>query len=177
EKTDFAELSGSYKITNGVIDNRDMKMLAPLVRLSGSGTVPMPPQTIDYTVAAKLVASTEGQGGQDALAGLDIPVKITGPWSDPKYDVDWKSVFTEMAKDPNRLKNLPGDLGKAAKNFGVNLPGTGGGGALPNVPGLPQGGGAAPAPAPTPGGQAAPPPSQQKTPAPKIPGLPNPFGK
>jgi len=204
EKTDFAELSGSYTIKNGVIDNRDMKMLAPLMRLTGSGTVPMPPQTIDYSVAARLVASTVGQGGQDALAGLDIPVRITGPWSDPRYDVDWKTVFLEMAKDPNRLKNLPGDLGKAAKNFGVNLPGAGGGsgGMIPTIPGMPQGGGTPPAPtpggqalpspsqqnapmpqsggttpAPPSGGQTSPAPSQQKAPRPQIPGLPNPFGK
>ena len=183
EKTDFAELSGTYTIKSGIIDNRDLKMLAPLVRLTGSGTVPMPPQTIDYMLEAKLVASTEGQGGQDALAGLPIPVKITGSWSNPKYDIDWKSVFTEMAKDPSRMKNLPGDLGKAAKNFGVNLPGASGaggaggagGGSLPSIPGMPQGGGAPPAPAP--GGQPSPTPSQQNQPGPKMPGLPNPFGK
>ena len=138
EKTDFAELSGTYTIKNGVLDNRDMKMLAPLVRLTGSGTVPMPPKTIDYTVEAKLVATTEGQGGKDALAGLPIPIKVTGLWSDISYQIDWKSVFSEMAKNPEALKNLPANLGNAAKSYGVTLPGAGGGGGLQKViPGLP----------------------------------------
>lgn len=197
EKTDFAELSGTYTIKNGVIDNRDMKMLAPLVRLAGNGTVPMPPRTVDYGVTATLVATTEGQGGKDSLAGLPIPVKITGPWSNPSYQVDWKSVFTEMAKDPERLKNMGGDLGKAAKGFGVNIPGMGGGtggaGGLPGIPGMPQG--LTPPSAPAPSGQApapsasgqpsapstqqkpAAPSTQQKPAAPQIPGIPNPFGK
>jgi len=148
EKTDFAELSGSYTIKAGVIDNRDMKMLAPVIRLTGSGTVPMPPQTVDYAVEAKLVASLQGQGGTDALAGLPIPIKITGPWSNPSYQVDWSSVFKTMAADPARLKSLPGDLSNAAKNFGVSLPslpasGNVGGGNLPGeiakpLPGMPQ---------------------------------------
>ena len=120
EKTDFAELSGSYTIKAGVIDNRDMKMLAPVVRLSGVGTVPMPPQTIDYTVEAKLVASLEGQGGKDALAGVPIPIKVTGPWSNPSYQVDWAGAFRSM--NPEQLKSLPGELSKAAKDFGVSLP-------------------------------------------------------
>ncbi len=141
QKTDFAELSGTYTIKDGVVENHDMKMLAPLVRLTGSGTVPLPPQTVDYAVEAKLVATTAGQGGEDALAGLPIPIKITGSWSDPNYQVDWNSVFNEMAKDPARLKNLPANLDKAAKSFGVIMPsagGTGGTGAILNaVPGLP----------------------------------------
>jgi AsmA protein len=166
EKTDFAELSGSYTIKSGIIDNRDMKMLAPVLRLSGSGTVPMPPQTVDYEVEAKLVPSLEGQGGRDALAGVPIPIRITGPWSNPSYQPDWSSVFQTMAKDPERLKNLPGDLGKAAKEFGVPLPGTGGAGTgLPaditkKIPSLPS--------ASPPSDQNAAPPGAEK----KSPNLP-----
>jgi len=170
EKTDFAELSGTFTIKNGILENHDMKMLAPLIRLSGAGTVPMPPQTVDYTVEAKLVGSLQGQTGGDALAGIPIPIRITGPWSNPSYQPDWKSVFTEMAKDPSRLKNLPANLQGAAKGFGVNLPGAGAGGGIPSVipklgvPGVP-----APGSTPPPSGQ---PPSTSPVPNP----LKNLFG-
>jgi AsmA protein len=153
QKTDFAELSGSFTITNGVLENRDLKMLAPLVRLTGSGLVPMPPRAIDYKAVAKLVASLEGQGGEDALAGLSIPVTIKGSWDDPDIGVDWKSVFSAAALDPKRLSNMPDDLRKFGTGLGVNLPlpgmptgtdetgetgGTGGilGGVLKMIPGL-----------------------------------------
>lgn len=169
EKTDFAELSGTFTIKNGVLENHDMKMLAPLIRLAGTGTVPMPPQTVDYAVEAKLVASLQGQTGSDALAGIPIPIKITGPWSSPSYQVDWKSVFTEMAKDPSRMKNLPANLQSAAKGFGV-LPGQGAGGGILNVvPQLGGPGGPAPGATPPPSGQ---PPST--SPVPKA--LKNLFG-
>ena len=121
-KTDFTELSGTFTITNGVVNNPDMKMLAPLIRLSGNGDVPLPPQTIDYGVEAKLVASLEGQGGDEALAGLPIPIRVTGPWSGMNYEVDWETVFMQAAADPERLAKMPAEMGDMAKQFGVDLP-------------------------------------------------------
>lgn len=162
EKTDFAELSGSYAIKSGVIDNRDMKMLAPLVRLTGSGSVPLPSRTVDYAVEAKLVPTIQGQGGTDSLAGLPIPIKVTGPWSSLSYKIDWTSVFREMAADPERLKRLPSDLSKAAKDLGISLPIPGGtgpgspGGILKQIPGLPQ---APPVPPSAPGNTQRPSPA------------------
>lgn len=142
QKTDFAELGGTFTITNGVVDNRDFKMVAPLVRVAGAGVVPMPPRTVDYRVEAKLVASLQGQGGDNSLAGLPIPIKVTGSWDNPTYTVDWASVFKQAALDPKRLKNMPADLRDAAKGFGVpiaipELTGAGGGvlKALPKLSG------------------------------------------
>lgn len=125
QKTDFAELGGTYTITNGVVDNKDFAMLAPLVRLAGAGQVPMPPRKVDYGVEAKLVPTLKGQGGKDALAGVPIPIKVTGTWANPSYEVDWKSVFQTLAKDPEKLANLPGGLADKAKDLGIALPGLG----------------------------------------------------
>lgn len=121
-KTDFAELSGSFVIKNGVLANQDLKMSAPLVRLSGKGLVPMPERAVNYDLTAKLVPTLEGQGGKDALAGVPIPIKVKGPWDNVSYHVDWKKVFGDIAADPERLKNLPQGLREASKNAGINLP-------------------------------------------------------
>ena len=123
-KTDFTELSGSFTITNGLLNNPDLKMLAPLVRLKGAGDVPLPPRTVDYKLEATLVASLEGQGGGDALAGLPIPVHIFGPWDAVDYQVDYASMLNAAAADPERLKNLPADLAGKAGDLGGNDPGS-----------------------------------------------------
>jgi hypothetical protein len=145
QKTDFAELAGSFTITNGVLANKDLRMLAPLLRISGSGVVPMPPRTIDYRVEAKLVGSLEGQGGQEALAGLPIPIAVTGSWDDPSFGVDWGTVLSAAAADPARLANLPGEFLGLGEGLGIDLslPGTGTeeaggglGGILQAIPGL-----------------------------------------
>ncbi|MEQ9639659.1 MAG: AsmA family protein [Alphaproteobacteria bacterium] len=125
QKTDFAELGGTYTITNGVVDNQDFAMLAPLIRLGGAGRVPMPPRTLNYGVEAKLVPTLKGQGGDDALAGVPIPIKLTGTWANPSYAVDWEAVLKTLAQDPAKLAKLPGALSDKAKDLGIALPGLG----------------------------------------------------
>jgi AsmA protein len=135
-RTDFSELGGTFTITDGVIENRDLRMLAPLVRLDGAGLVPMPPRMVDYRVTAKLVASLEGQGGQDALSGIPIPVAITGPWHQPDYEVDLDTVFAAIAKDPARIAALPLNVAEKAAEIGLELPVAileGGGGAVGEI--------------------------------------------
>jgi AsmA protein len=88
-KTDFSELSATFKIANGVAENRDLAMAGPLLRLSGSGTVHLFERTIDYTVKPKLVASIEGQESAGGLLnGIEVPVRISGSLDSPSYKVD-----------------------------------------------------------------------------------------
>lgn len=137
QKTDFAELSGTFTIRDGVLENKDLKLLAPLLRLTGNGQVPMPPRTIAYGLTATLVGTTQGQGGKDGITGLAIPVRVTGSWDAPAYNVDWQAVFLDAAKDPERLKSMPKDLLQAAKGVGVSLPGLPDTGKLPDTGLLP----------------------------------------
>lgn len=115
QKTDFAALSASYKVTNGVAVNSDLKMLGPLVRLTGAGVVQMPNQWLDYTVDPKLVASLKGQGGAADLAGFNVPIKIKGPWSKPKIYPDIAGILDNPAEALKQLKGIgnidPGKLG------------------------------------------------------------------
>jgi AsmA protein len=121
EKTDFAELSGSYVITKGRLTNQDLQMLAPLVRVNGAGDVNLPPQTLDYGVEAKLVSSLKGQGGEKGLEGLAIPIRATGPWANPAIQIDWASAIRQAALDPKRLKNMPDELQGLATGLGIKL--------------------------------------------------------
>lgn len=157
QKTDFASLSGSYKVTNGVAVNSDLSMLGPLVRLSGGGVVHMPNQTLDYRVDPKLVASLEGQGGAADLAGFNVPIIIKGPWAKPQIYPDIAGILDNPAEALKKLKAIgkidPGELGLNAdqilsgggdviENVGDNLqdtlkdalnPDDDGGGILDNV--------------------------------------------
>jgi AsmA protein len=92
-KTDFAELSGSFVIRDGVAANKDLKLLNPFVRLSGAGIVDVGNQTLDYRVEPKAVRSAEGQGGQGGLGGIGIPFRIKGPWGNLSYAPDLSGVL------------------------------------------------------------------------------------
>ncbi len=157
QKTDFASLSASYEVTNGVAVNTDLSMLGPLVRLSGGGVVHMPNQTVNYKVEPKLVASLEGQGGAADLAGFNVPIVIKGPWAKPQIYPDIAGILDNPAEALKKLKAIgkidPGQLGLDAdqilsgggdviENVGENIqdtlkdtlnPDDGGGGLLDNV--------------------------------------------
>ena len=100
QKTDFSEMSASFTIKNGVAHNEDLDMKAPLFRLSGKGDIDIGNSSLDYVTNATVVASTKGQGGADLsqLAGLTVPVRLTGPFDGLKYQVDYSAVATQVVK-------------------------------------------------------------------------------
>ena len=88
-KTDFSSLTISGVIKNGVFSSEDLDLQAPLLRAGGKGSADLNREVVDYLVNAKLVGTSKGQdgGSADELAGLSIPVRIKGPFTDPKIDV------------------------------------------------------------------------------------------
>ena len=115
QKTDFAELAGTYTIANGIVKNDDLFLKSPLLRVDGKGTSDMPKRTVNYRLTPKVVASAEGQGGTSDLAGLAVPVQITGPWDNLSYQPDLTGAVDELMKDPSgavdKIKNIIPGLG------------------------------------------------------------------
>ncbi|HEY6862357.1 MAG TPA: AsmA-like C-terminal region-containing protein, partial [Burkholderiales bacterium] len=101
EKTDFSELSASFRIANGVAHNDDLALKSPLFRVGGAGDVDIGREQLDYTVKATIVSSLQGQGGPEleALKGVTVPVRLSGPFDRIGYKVDLGSVVTEKAKE------------------------------------------------------------------------------
>ncbi len=122
EKTDFSELAASFTILNGIAQNQDLKLTSPLLRVTGAGAIQLPPKTVDYTVKPKLVASLEGQQGAADLSGLEIPVRITGPWDKPKFEPDLKGVLADPNKAIEAVKQIGKQFkGKSAKEIADEL--------------------------------------------------------
>ena len=102
QKTDFAELSGTFRIDRGILTNTDLLLLNPLLRVAGAGTADMPARTVNYRVEPKVVASLEGQGGTAGAKGLSVPVIIEGPWDNLSYRPDLESLVSDVVKDPEQ---------------------------------------------------------------------------
>jgi AsmA protein len=82
-RTEFTDLSGSARITQGIARNDDLVMVSPVVRVRGAGAVNLPLEQVDYRAEAELVQSCAGIGRRD-LAGHVIPVNIRGPIAKPE---------------------------------------------------------------------------------------------
>ncbi len=112
QKTDFSSVTGSFSLSDGVFSNPDLKMAAPLLRLAGKGAANIINQQLDYQLSTALVNTSKGQGGKDKdeLAGIEIPLKITGTLQQPKYALDTKALMQGQLKDKvesgkEKLKN------------------------------------------------------------------------
>jgi len=100
ERTDFSEMSASFAIRNGVAHNDDLSIKAPILRVGGTGDIDIGASRLDYLARATVVATAKGQGGADLdhLNGLTIPVKLTGTFDAPKYEIDYRAVASDAAK-------------------------------------------------------------------------------
>ncbi len=121
-QTDFAEMSGTANIENGVLTNDDFLAKSPLLRISGKGTADIAKETLDYNVRTNVVGTMTGQDGKtlDKLHGIVIPLRIKGPFSDPSVKVDLKQALTKAQKQ--KLEEKTDELkGKLKRKFGDKL--------------------------------------------------------
>jgi AsmA protein len=100
QRTDFSAMSASFAIKNGVARNDDLDVRAPVMRVGGAGDIDIGSSQLNYVAKVSVVATSKGQGGADLehLSGLTIPVKLTGPFDAPKYEIDYRSIAGDAAK-------------------------------------------------------------------------------
>lgn len=100
DKTDFSELSASFRIAAGVARNDDLSMKSPFLRLGGAGDIDIGNGTMNYVAKASVVSTSGGQGGKDLehLKGLTVPVLISGPFEALNYRLEFAGLLQEAAK-------------------------------------------------------------------------------
>ncbi len=110
EKTDFASLGATFKVTDGVAETEDLAMVNPFIRVAGNGKVDLPQTKVNMKVKSTVVASSQGQQASDDAAGFTIPIKIKGPFHDVKVKPDVENDTKEKLKDKlkDKLKGLFG---------------------------------------------------------------------
>ena len=104
EKTDFSEMKASFRVNNGVAHNDDLSLKSPLLRLSGNGDIDIGNNSINYLAKATLVGSLQGQGGQDNLSGITVPVRLSGPFANLKYTLDFGAMVESAVKEKVRTE-------------------------------------------------------------------------
>lgn len=87
DQTDFASLTGTFTITNGVLHNNDLQLKSAEIPMTGAGTVDLPKRSVQYKVTPKVVGI------------VAVPVDISGPWDNLHYAPD----LAGMVGDPSKL--------------------------------------------------------------------------
>lgn len=115
QQTDFAELGGTFTITNGTIINNDIALKAPYLRVSGQGKINLPQYTINYRLLPELVDTSKGQGGADDKQGIGVPIIVEGSLDHPTFRPDVGSVVKDVLKNPEKYKENFKDIKKSVK--------------------------------------------------------------
>ena len=99
-RTDFSELTATFKIVNGIARNNDLDMKSPLLRVGGEGEINIGADSLNYLVKASFVGTSKGQGGREVedLRGVTVPVRVSGPLASPSYKLDFGRAATDTAK-------------------------------------------------------------------------------
>jgi len=103
--TEFAELDGTVQVNKGLATNRDMVMRSPLLRVTGNGKADLVNERLNYNANARLVGSCAGQSSTDQnLAGIDVPVRVSGTFAQPKFDADLGGVISAVTRGRTRQR-------------------------------------------------------------------------
>lgn len=93
QKTVFDALAGTFVISGGVLSNSDLKMVSPYFTASGAGEIDIGGQRLDYRLRPTALAAEDGTGG------VMVPLLITGPWADPRFQLDLEGIAREKMEE------------------------------------------------------------------------------
>lgn len=123
KETDFAAITATARIVNGILQTDDLNASSPAFRITGAGEIDLINETINYLAKPTVVESSRGQGGKglEELKGLTIPIKLTGSLYAPKYKLDLEAALKQKATEKIRgeLKGREEELkGKINEKLG-----------------------------------------------------------
>ena len=103
-KTDFAEFSIPFTMTNGVFNTKDTNLMSPLLRVKADGKANLVSEALDFRVEPKFVTTLKGQGGSMAQKGITVPVLVSGTFQAPKFRPDLEGMIKGTLSSPSKLK-------------------------------------------------------------------------
>ena len=96
--TVFDSLGATFTMQDGNLLNDDLLMTLPLAKAEGEGRIGLGAQDIDYLITPVLL---EGENRR----GLAIPVRIRGPWANPRITPDLeKAIDLNLKEEKEKLE-------------------------------------------------------------------------
>ena len=109
-RTDFAELSAPFTITNGLVNTPKTSLKSPLIRVLAAGNANLVTERLDFRVEPKVVGTIKGQGDTDDRSGLMVPVIVSGTFADPQFKPDLAGVAKKQLQGVLEGTEKPAEL-------------------------------------------------------------------
>lgn len=114
EHTRFSQLTATATVDQGVLHNEDLVATSDHLRVTGKGRIDLPAQRLDYRLEPVFVRPPQGRGIKE-LEGVPIPVRLTGTFDQPVWNVDLAAALRaagqrrleqELEKENGALRRL-----------------------------------------------------------------------
>lgn len=132
EKTELTEMSAFFRMQDGRATTDNLRLVGPLVRMSGAGTADIGTKMLAFRLDPKIVMSLEGQGSAANPVGLGVPVVVQGPWGAPRIYPEIAGILDNPDAAFGQLRELGSGLLKGSGlpklPGGLSLGGSGSGG-------------------------------------------------
>ncbi len=113
--TNFGMLRADVQIQNGVLTTPLLTIVGPLVQASGTGSVDLNQQKMNYALTIRGLAANKNM-----IRNLTIPYTLIGPFSNLQQGVDWASIQSQI------MQYLVDQLGRGVTGIvkgSIELPG------------------------------------------------------
>jgi AsmA protein len=117
--TDFRQLKGTAVIRDGLLVNKDLVGGLPFLGLTGRGEVNLVEAALDYRLDATVIrqAVDEATGEPSELAGISVPLRLSGTLDSPSVSVDVSGLLRDRAEqEALRRLGLQDEDGKSAED-------------------------------------------------------------
>ncbi len=106
QKTNFTTLSGSVVLAGGLAHNNNLRLTAPLLKITGKGSANLINDTLDYDTDVVLAKSFTCTGGNrlSDLKWVRIPLHIGGSFAKPTFRLDLARALRGVVKRTLRQK-------------------------------------------------------------------------
>jgi hypothetical protein len=98
--TNFSNLRATLFIQKGVVYNKDLRIKAGRLNLTGEGSYDIVADALDYTVNAN-VAPHGNSKELRKLSGYTLPIYFTGNLQSPKYQLDYSYLRQQIENQHN----------------------------------------------------------------------------
>jgi AsmA protein len=92
----FSNLTASGEVEDGVLHNRDLVVSSHAVMIRGEGSLDLANESLDYRFEPVLLKTPRGAIAR--LKGIPVPVRLSGAFGDPEWDLELGSVLQELAR-------------------------------------------------------------------------------
>ncbi len=99
-KTEFAELVGRMLIQNGRLNIGELAGNNPWLKFGGDGWIDLAQENLNLVLKPQVLKNerTASEPALAHLAGLIVPIKLTGNWGSPNVALDLESMVKDRAK-------------------------------------------------------------------------------